>query len=180
MKKCCVTGHRPQSLNKLMKYGDFDNDPYMDYNDAVIVTVMEAMKDGFDYFYSGGAIGVDQDWADAVLYNRDAFNEFRKRDIKLEIAVPCENQDLKWYPKDKEHYRALLEKADKITNVGTKYTPDCMQKRNEYMVDNSDKVFAFWNGEEKGGTWNTIQYAKKQGKELEIIDLRKICMIKQC
>ena len=50
-----------------------------------------------------------------------------------------------------------------------------MQKRNEYMVDNSDKVFAFWNGEEKGGTWNTIQYARKKGKDLEIIDLRKIC-----
>ncbi|MBR1984526.1 MAG: DUF1273 family protein, partial [Clostridia bacterium] len=81
----------------------------------------------------------------------------------------------KWYPKDKEHYAELLEKADKLTYVGKKYTFDCMQKRNEYMVDNSDKVFAFWNGEEKGGTWNTIQYARKKGKDLEIIDLRKIC-----
>ena len=50
-----------------------------------------------------------------------------------------------------------------------------MQKRNEYMVDNSEKVYAFWNGEEKGGTWNTIQYARSKGKEIEIIDLRKIC-----
>ncbi|MBR4002640.1 MAG: DUF1273 family protein [Clostridia bacterium] len=173
--KACVTGHRPQTLNKLMKYGDFNDIPYMEYNDAVFYTVFKAMKDGFDYFYSGGAIGVDSDWADAVLYTRDSHSEFADKNIKLEIAIPCENQDAKWYPKDKEHYAELLEKADKLTYVGKKYTFDCMQKRNEYMVDNSDKVFAFWNGEEKGGTWNTIQYARKKGKDLEIIDLRKIC-----
>ena len=42
------------------------------------------------------------------------------------------------------------------------------------MVDKADKVIAFWNGEEHGGTWNTIQYAKKRGKEIEIIDLRSL------
>lgn len=35
MKRACVTGHRPQTLNKLMKYGDFNDIPYMEYNDAI-------------------------------------------------------------------------------------------------------------------------------------------------
>ena len=43
-----------------------------------------------------------------------------------------------------------------------------MQKRNEYMVDKSDLVIAFWNGEESGGTWNTINYAERKGKQLVI------------
>ncbi|MBR1984811.1 MAG: hypothetical protein IKA31_03635, partial [Clostridia bacterium] len=94
--KACVTGHRPQTLNKLMKYGDFNDIPYMEYNDAVFYTVFKVMKDGFDYFYSGGAIGVDSDWADAVLYTRDSHSEFADKNIKLEIAIPCENQDAKW------------------------------------------------------------------------------------
>jgi uncharacterized phage-like protein YoqJ len=39
-----------------------------------------------------------------------------------------------------------------------------MQIRNEWMVDNSHFTLAIWNGIQKGGTWNCIQYARKQGK----------------
>ena len=42
------------------------------------------------------------------------------------------------------------------------------------MVDNCDKLLAFWNGEQSGGTWNTIQYAKKVDKYIEIIDLQNL------
>ena len=41
-----------------------------------------------------------------------------------------------------------------------------MHKRNEYMVDNSDLVLAFWNGEESGGTYYTLSYAKKKNKRV--------------
>lgn len=175
MKKCCVTGHRPQTLNLLMKYQDFNDISFMDYNDAVYVTVLEALKDGFDYFISGGAIGVDLDFAEAVIKTKEHKCFTKEKKIEVEIAVPCDNQDLKWRPADKERYHSILLEADKVTLLGGKYTFNCMQKRNEYMVDNSEKVFAFWNGEKKGGTWNTIQYAKSKSKEVEIIDLRKIC-----
>ena len=173
MKKCCVTGHRPQTLNSLMKYGDFNDISFADYCDAVSVVVLEAMKEGFDYFISGGAIGVDLDFAEMVLHTREM--SIGNSNAKLEIAVPCDNQDLKWRQEDKERYADILSSADKVNKLASKYTPDCMQKRNEYMVDNSEKVYAFWNGEEKGGTWNTIQYARSKGKDIEIIDLRKIC-----
>lgn len=39
--------------------------------------------------------------------------------------------------------------------------------RNSFMVDHSHVVIAFWNGE-KGGTWQTIQYALKNGKETHV------------
>jgi hypothetical protein len=39
--------------------------------------------------------------------------------------------------------------------------------RNEYMVDRSRVVVAFWNGE-KGGTWQTIQYSLKQRCETHV------------
>lgn len=42
------------------------------------------------------------------------------------------------------------------------------------MVDKSDIVIAVFNGTEKGGTWDTISYAQKQNKPIEIIDLYKI------
>lgn len=90
------------------------------------------------------------------------------------MALPCTEQDKKWKTEDKARYQKILLSADKITLVSDKYSFDCMQKRNEYMVDNCDKLLAFWNGEQSGGTWNTIQYAKKVGKDIEIIDLQKL------
>ena len=45
------------------------------------------------------------------------------------------------------------------------YKPWLMQKRNEYMVNLSDKIIAVWNGS-KSGTQNCIKYATKLGKEI--------------
>ena len=46
-----------------------------------------------------------------------------------------------------------------------------MQKRNEFMVDKADMVLAIWNGNQKGGTWNTIKYATKTKTPLKYIML---------
>ena len=40
-----------------------------------------------------------------------------------------------------------------------------MQKRNRYMVDNSDIVIAVWDGT-PGGTENTVRYAEKLGRKI--------------
>ena len=42
------------------------------------------------------------------------------------------------------------------------------QKRNEWMVDHSSRVIAFFNGE-PGGTANTIDYARKRGVDVVIV-----------
>ena len=44
-----------------------------------------------------------------------------------------------------------------------------MNLRNKYMVDNSDLLLAVWNGK-KGGTANTVKYARKKEKEVVIIN----------
>lgn len=170
MKKVMVTGHRPQTLNKLMRYNDFNDIPFMEYVDALNYEIDDCIRKGYDYFICGGAIGVDSDFAEIVLHQK-GYNE----NLKLEIAVPCDNQDLKWTYEDKAKYRDILESADVVHQVGKQYTADCMHKRNMYMVDNSDLVLAFWNGEEKGGTYFTIKYAQSVGKPIEIIRLDKIC-----
>ena len=54
------------------------------------------------------------------------------------------------------------------------YTNDCMLKRNRYMVEQSDLIIAVFNGIEKGGTWYTINYAKKSNKIIKLLDICKI------
>ena len=169
MKVCCVTGHRPNGFP--WNYSDYACDSHQEYLGAMACYVHWFIhKHGYNYFICGGALGVDTDFAEIVIGLRD--NVFN--DIQLEIAVPCKGQESKWSPKDKSKYAELLQKADKVTYVLDTYAPDCMQKRNKYMVDNSDVVFAFWNeSKNSGGTYNTIEYAKKHNKQLELFVLNK-------
>jgi uncharacterized phage-like protein YoqJ len=46
------------------------------------------------------------------------------------------------------------------------YAPWKMLNRNKWMVDNSDITIAVWNGDESGGTFHCVDYAKKQQKEI--------------
>lgn len=63
----------------------------------------------------------------------------------------------------------MLNKADRLTLVtNEEYAPYLMQKRNEYMVDLSDKVIAVWNGK-SGGTANCVKYAKTVDKPIMLI-----------
>ena len=162
MKICCVTGNRPQKFP--WKYGE--GTAHNKYLAKMTRQIENLIESGYTYFISGGAIGVDMDFAEAVLQAKK-----RHKDIILEIAVPCRNQDLKWNKADKERYAKILGNADIVNVLSESYTSFCMQKRNEYMVNKSDLVIAFWNGEESGGTWNTINYAKRKSKQLLINSL---------
>jgi hypothetical protein len=42
------------------------------------------------------------------------------------------------------------------------------------MVDHANLVLAVWNGQKKGGTWNTICYAQKIGKPIRYILLNHL------
>ena len=165
-KTCCCTGHRPKGFP--FKYG-FDNQKHNAYLSMLEEKIKFAITDyGITNFISGMAIDVDLDFAEIVLKLRN------KYPITLECAIPCPNQTLKWNSYDKLRYESILKRADKINLVSENYTPECMLKRNRYMVDKSNVVIAAFNGIEQGGTWYTINYAKKENKVILLIDLCKV------
>ena len=50
------------------------------------------------------------------------------------------------------------------------YSPDCMDKRNCYMVDHADFIIAVWDGR-PSGTGETVTYARgRNGKSIIVID----------
>ena len=55
--------------------------------------------------------------------------------------------------------------ADEIIYISEVYYRGCMQKRNRYMVDHSVICLCYLT-ETSGGTKYTIDYCKKQGKEI--------------
>ena len=165
IKACCCTGHRPQKFP--FKYGG-DSENYLSYLRELEKRIEYAIEScGINRFVSGMALGVDADFAAVVLKYRERYP------IELECAVPCRDQARLWGKRDKLRYEEILRRADKVTFVSEEYSSDCMLKRNRYMVDKSELVIAVFNGTKSGGTWYTINYARRSGKQVEIIDLNK-------
>lgn len=182
MKTICFTGHRPSKLGGY----DINGKNYNKLKDKIRNIILNIMNDSDDKdfkFITGGALGVDQIAFDILSYGRELSNTNK---ITLEIAVPFKDQPIKWFNQtDVKRYKGQLEDADKVTYVDKidkykikgyeedRYYPAKMQKRNEYMVDNSDIVIAVWDGS-KGGTCNCVQYAKKLGKEIIYINPKEL------
>ena len=89
--------------------------------------------------------------------------------ITLESAIPCESQAAKWSEALRDRYFDIASKCDKETLIQTHYSPDCMDKRNRYMVDQADVLIAVWDGS-PSGTGKTVRYAHQQGKSVTVID----------
>jgi uncharacterized phage-like protein YoqJ len=159
-KICCFTGHRPQRLPWGYNESDFR---CQQLKIRIRNEVQKAIAEGYTNFISGMALGTDTYFAEIVLKERE-----RNNAIKLECAVPCKNQAEKWFEKDKRRYADLLSRADKVSILSETYTPTCMNDRNKYMVDKSERVIAVWNGLPSGAA-NTIRYAKMQNKQIIVI-----------
>lgn len=164
-RNCCCTGHRPKGFP--FKYG-VDTQRHNAYIQTLEQKIKLAITEyGITNFISGMALGVDLDFAEIVIKLRKIYP------VALECAIPCPDQTLKWNDKDKLRHENILNRADEINLISERYTPECMLKRNRYMVDKIELVIAVFNGMEKGGTWYTINYAKKENKTIELIDLYK-------
>lgn len=180
MVKICFTGHRPNKLGGY-DWNSYKNIKIMQKLRKEIIKVIEANKGEEILFICGGALGIDQMAFEICYKLKTKYNN-----IKLEVAIPFKNQDKNWFSKDDiKRYREQIEKADLVTYVDKLeeykikgYAEDVyytakMQKRNEYMTDNSDIVIAVWDGS-KGGTANCVRYAKKLNKEIIVINPKEI------
>ena len=143
--RCCFTGHRPEKLSWDVK----------DVCSWLEQEIRKAVLAGFTTFISGMARGVDIWAAQIVLRLKD---EGKK--IHLICACPYNGFERGWDTSWKECYLDILKRADLVKYISPKYSPDCFQVRNEWMVDHSNRVIAVFNGK-PSGTKNTIDYANK-------------------
>jgi uncharacterized phage-like protein YoqJ len=147
MHRVCFTGHRPEKLSRderIIKK-DLENQIY------------RAIADGLHVFITGMARGVDIWVAEIVLKLRDTGYP-----VKLMCACPYDGFEQGWGKEWQEQYREILAAADLVKYISPSYSRSCFQIRNEWMVDHAARVIAVFNGE-KSGTKNTIDYARKVG-----------------
>lgn len=166
-KTCCVTGHRPSGFPWI--YGK-ENQSQATYKKILceIIDWYISENDVTD-FISGMALGADMDFAATFLLLREKYPY-----IRLHCAIPCRDQTRLWKEPYISLYNNILRQADSSVILSESYTRTCMLERNRYMVDKSDYVFAVWNGERKGGTWYTMEYAKKLKRPVEVLRLDEL------
>ena len=142
-KKCCFSGYRPSKFPFKLKYGDVDFEIFQ----KRLFNTIKSLIDGFDIIA-----------AEAVLYYRG-----KVPNIKLICAVPFENQEVTYSDDWKNRYDFVLQCCNEVVILSKNYHKGCYQNRNKFMVDNSDYIVTWYDGQ-KGGTRNTLSYAEKKKK----------------
>jgi uncharacterized phage-like protein YoqJ len=112
-------------------------------------------QEGFEEFICGGALGVDQWAADAVI----------ELGFKLTLSLPFAGYGENW-PKESQDYLAVQKsKANKVVIVCEgEYKPHKNFERNKWMLNNSSVVVAVWTGAPDGGTASAVRGVIKAGK----------------
>lgn len=126
---------------------------HRDYPDrAALYRGIDRMK--ADHYYFGGARGVDSDALEYI--SRTQPNAVRTVVVPNRLA----DQPIQARIITKRYAHNVIE----LRNTGA----NRYMIRNQYMVDRSTKVQAFYDFRGSGGTHNTIEYARLKGKDFTV------------
>lgn len=148
--KIAITGHRPNKLGN-----DYElKSPLIQWIKMEILKILDREKP--DELITGMALGIDTLFALIGI----------ERGLKITAAIPCDNQERMWPVGSKQMYYMILNNplVTKVVVSPGPYAVWKMQKRNEWMVDNCNKLIEVWDGT-TGGTANCIKYAEEVGRE---------------
>lgn len=156
----CFTGHRIMTEGQTQESAK-----------KLFETIEKLYKQGVVNFYAGGALGFDLTASVTLLNMKRTFP-----DLTLNLALPCKNYNKKWSNAQIQLFERVKGRSDSIFYVNDEYSLSCMQQRNKYMVDRSSFCIAYLT-QEKGGTFNTVKYAKRMG--VPVINLaEESCQLK--
>lgn len=146
-----ATGHRP---NKLGGYSRAARDRLDEF------ALAQLQRYAPVEVVSGFALGWDQSIARAAI----------ALGIPLTAALPFYSQACTWPTESKTEWARLLSLASRCVIVSPGgFDNRKMQKRNEWMADNSTMLLALWNGT-PGGTANCMHYANNR-QHLNVINV---------
>ena len=159
---CAFTGHRPHKF----PWKDNEADPRcIALKETLAEQIATLAGAGVTEYFTGGADGVDCWAAEIVLTMRE-----KNPALKLHCLLPHEGQADRWSDSAQERYHSILERADSVDYVSRQYYDGCMIDRNHRLVESAGLLLAVFNGVRRSGTGATVNYARKMGKEIIVID----------
>lgn len=176
----CITGHRERSITP------YQNNP--DFYDATVMTVKLmlsryidiVMNKGYSTMINGLAEGTDL-WAASYCLKR---KRFAKTSL---IGVMPFLRHADFLAKSYRDTLFMVERyADKLITTcdvpnitySRRHIPGTSsllyQNRNQFMVDNSSVVVAFFDGKNCSGTAQTIRYAQRRNKPVFSFGMKEV------
>ncbi len=145
MNACAVTGHRVLGKN---------------FSAAKLEKALRSLAaEGIDTFYCGMALGFDALCCETLARLKGEFP------IKIVACIPCADQSARYTAREKRRYEQLLSVCDEKIVLHERYEQGCMFERNRYMVDRCNVLLAYLEND-RGGTFYTVNYAKKREKRI--------------
>lgn len=176
-----LTGHRPPNLGGYNIHTpeyqrlQADLEQYIKYQLSQHTTV---------WCHSGLALGADTVWSKAILSMKKKY----PNNVFFHAEIPFLEQAHPWFKKsDVQFWNEQVERADDKTVYDPSFgayktshsnadqkrrAANFLQKRNIGMIDHADVLLAVYNNvsKEHSGTYNAIQYAQSQHKDIVFID----------
>ncbi|MBR6760092.1 MAG: DUF1273 family protein [Alistipes sp.] len=135
---------------------------YQGEADAALREVVREMYDrGFRRFLVAMAWGFDLAAGKAVMALKTQY-----ADVELVAVVPYEGFRQLFRDESLALYDEVATAADEVIVVSAIGGNMAFARRNDFLVDNSAVVIAWWIHGVKGGTSYTVKRAVKQGREL--------------
>ena len=134
----CFTGHRTYDGAR---------------NEVLIDAVHALYAEGYRTFLCGMAVGFDIEAAEVALALRKEL-----AGVRVVAVVPFEGMHNGFSESWRNRFCQILRVADEVVTLAPKYSSEVYAVRNNFLVDNSSVVVAYFTGE-KGGTAYTINRA---------------------
>ena len=124
--------------------------------------VARLYDEGYRRFLCGMAWGFDLAAGEAVAELKRAHS-----DVELIAALPYRNFSKLFHAEDAEQYRRVADAADDIVVVSKSEGKVAYRMRNDYLVENSSVLVAWFDGQPRGGTAYTVRRARRKGVRTE-------------
>ncbi len=136
----CFTGHRTYDGSR---------------NEELQAAIRELYERGYRTFLCGMAVGFDLIAAECALSLRGEL-----KGLQVVAVVPFKDMQSRFSQSQCALFERICKEADEVITIATQYSPSVYMTRNNYLIDNSSAVIAYFTGE-RGGTAYTIHRAVK-------------------
>lgn len=166
MKTCTMIGPIPENFP--WDYLNRECDEQQEYLESMACNLYYLIHNqNISHFIAGSNLGFDLDFAEMLIQIRDNYDE----NIFVELVLPCKIHYSQWNSEDQKRILKIIQYADKLTYLSDTYQYNYTLSTYKFLIDNSDKIFIYFNKYKKGGIYHTIKYTKSTNKELTIINL---------
>lgn len=108
--------------------------PYPGIKQKLFDKIWELYCIGYDSFWVNCEYGVPL-WCAEIITALSLHN-----DIKLQIAMPYEEQSTNWVEEFRDRFFAVHSLADSVELIAAQYDDECYDRADKYMIDASDML----------------------------------------